>query len=148
MRAAWMAIVSAVVAGCGGGGDVTSVASTGTGAGTGTTDGDGRRHALATDSFLTFVQDQLSTLTEVEARPMFGGHGLYLGDRFFGIVWKGRCFLRTDAATRPRYVAAGSEPFRPNSRQTLAAYYEVPAAVLEDHEALVAWARDAAGGAR
>lgn len=34
-------------------------------------------------------------------------------------------------------------PFRPNERQTLKSYYEVPPEVLDDHEALLAWAREA-----
>lgn len=35
-------------------------------------------------------------------------------------------------------------PFRPNARQTLKNYREVPAEVLEDADELAAWARKAA----
>jgi DNA transformation protein len=34
-------------------------------------------------------------------------------------------------------------PFRPNERQTLKSYYEVPPEVLEDPEALRSWAGEA-----
>ena len=34
-------------------------------------------------------------------------------------------------------------PFRPNERQTLKSYYEVPPEVLADPEALLSWAREA-----
>ena len=34
-------------------------------------------------------------------------------------------------------------PFRPNERQTLKSYYEVPPEVLDDAEALFSWAREA-----
>jgi DNA transformation protein and related proteins len=95
-------------------------------------------------SFTAFVLDQLADLGEVQARAMFGGHGLYLGDAFFGIVYKGRLYFRTDEATRSGYVRLGMEPFRPNARQTLKSYYEVPVDVVEDGEALVRWARAAA----
>lgn len=93
-------------------------------------------------SFVRFVLDQLDDLG-VEARAMFGGHGLYAGDVFFGIVHQGRLYFKTDEASRPAYEERGMEPFRPNERQTLTTYYEVPADVLEDDEQLVAWARTA-----
>jgi DNA transformation protein len=35
------------------------------------------------------------------------------------------------------------KPFRPNSKQTLKTYYEVPVEVIEDSEQLVTWATDA-----
>jgi len=35
------------------------------------------------------------------------------------------------------------KPFRPNPRQTLKSYYEVPIHVVEDREQLAAWAEQA-----
>ena len=97
------------------------------------------------DSFREFVLDQLRGLGEVRCRGMFGGHGLYLGGTFFGIVYGGRLYFRTDAATRPAYAERGMSPFRPNDRQTLTSYYEVPAEIVEDREQLAIWAHQAAG---
>jgi len=91
--------------------------------------------------------DQLSGLGSVRCRAMFGGHGLYLGKRFFAILYRGRVFFRTDEAGRAAYAKRGMEPFRPNARQTLATYYEVPADVVEDPEELERWARRAAATA-
>jgi len=34
-------------------------------------------------------------------------------------------------------------PFRPSARQTLKSYYEVPVEVIEDADALAAWAKRA-----
>lgn len=95
------------------------------------------------DGFVTFVLDQLEDLGQVTSRAMFGGHGLYLGDTFFGIVFKDRLFLKVDETTRPRYEDHGMGPFQPNERQTMRSYYEVPVEVLEDADELVAWASDA-----
>ena len=92
------------------------------------------------DSFRQFVLDQLRTLGEVRSRAMFGGYGLYQGERFFGIIHGGRLFLKTDERTRPEYVARGLQPFRPNDRQVLKSYYEVPADVVDDAEGLAEWA--------
>lgn len=97
---------------------------------------------MGRDSFKDYILDQLSGL-DVSARAMFGGHGLYVGASFFAILHRDRLYFRTDAATRDRYTARGMEPFRPNARQTLASYYEVPADIVEDGELLTEWARAA-----
>lgn len=97
------------------------------------------------DSLKDFVLDQLDALEGVTCRAMFGGHGLYCGRIFFGIIYKERLFFRTTEATRPEYERRGMQPFRPNSNQTLQRYYEVPADVLEDRGILVEWARRALG---
>ena len=76
-----------------------------------------------------------------------GGHGLYLGGTFFGIVHKGALYFRTDELSRAAYVRAGSRPFNPKG-QELHRYYEVPAEILDDAHTLCAWARAAANTGR
>lgn len=95
------------------------------------------------DSFMVFVSEQLAPLSkkgELKSRAMFGAHGLYLGEKFFGIIHKGRLFLKTDAKSREKYIEKGMKPFRPNRKQTLENYFEIPADVLEDPEELCGWA--------
>ena len=94
-------------------------------------------------SFAAFVQDQLRGLGRVACRAMFGGFGLYQGKTFFGVIFKGRLYFKTDEASRAGYVARGMKPFRPSATQTLKTYYEVPVDILEDDELLIAWARRA-----
>jgi DNA transformation protein and related proteins len=103
---------------------------------------DGRR-ARPDPSLKDFVLEQLEALGPTRAQPMFGGWGLYCDEVFFGIAWGGRIFFKTDAVSRPQYEAAGSKPFRPNPKQTLQTYYEVPADVLEDAAEIERWASDA-----
>jgi DNA transformation protein len=98
---------------------------------------------VADDGFKDYVLDQLDGLGGVSARSMFGGHGLYRHDEFFGIVFDGSLYFRTDENTRTSYIDQGSEPFQPTPRQRLKNYYEVPADVIEERERLVEWARDA-----
>lgn len=95
------------------------------------------------ESFKDFILDQLSELEEPEARPMFGGFGLYQGDLFFGIIARGRLYLKTDETTVAPYRKMGMGPFRPNAKQTLKSYYEVPVEVLEDRDRLAEWAQKA-----
>jgi DNA transformation protein and related proteins len=96
------------------------------------------------DGFKDFILDQLSDLRGVTARAMFGGHGLYQRAQFFGIIHKGRLYFKVTAATTPRYKAHGMKSFRPNAKQTLTSFYEVPVDVIEDAEALTEWATEAA----
>ncbi len=95
------------------------------------------------ESFKSYIQDQLSGMRGVMFRPMFGGYGLYAGTRFFGIVFKGRLYFKTDAESASAYREQGMAAFRPSATQTLRNYYEVPPDVLEDGETLVQWAEEA-----
>ena len=96
------------------------------------------------ESFVAYVLDQLRSLDELGCRAMFGGHGLYRGATFFGILFDGRLYLKTDETTVREYARRGMRPFRPNDRLLLKTYYEVPADVLENRERLTAWAAEAA----
>jgi DNA transformation protein and related proteins len=53
----------------------------------------------------------LAPLGAVRARRMFGGHGIYIDDLFVAVIGFERLYLKTDAASRERFKAAGGEPF-------------------------------------
>lgn len=97
------------------------------------------------DSFKEFVLDQLGALPELRARAMFGAHGLYSGDKFFGILDEGRLFFKTNPTNQSDYTTRGMEPFTYESKGKVMtmAYHEVPLDVLENSHELVAWARKA-----
>ena len=97
------------------------------------------------ESFKDFVLDQLQELDDVEARRMFGGHGLYQDETFFGILHKGELFFKIDASTVGEYRRRKMKPFRPNAKQTLKSYYQVPVDIIEDADELRAWAAQAIG---
>ena len=89
------------------------------------------------------ITDRLSGLGDISARAMFGGHGLYWRGVIFGIAHRERLYLKVDERSKPAFEARGMGPFRPNERQTLKSYYEVPPEVLADPEALLSWAGEA-----
>ena len=97
------------------------------------------------DSFKEFVLDQLSALPDVRAKAMFGAHGIYSGDHFFGILDEGRLFFKTDAVNAADYTARGMDAFTYESKgKTMTmAYHEVPPDVLEQPHELTRWARKA-----
>lgn len=98
------------------------------------------------DAFHEGVMARLAPLDGLRSRAMFGGWGLYAASTFFGIVYRGRLYLRTTPATRGEYASRGSGPFRPSATQTLWDYYDVPADVWADEAVLLAWARAAVQG--
>ena len=105
----------------------------------------------ADHSFVGYVLDQLREVVGLGCRAMFGGHGLYLGPTFFGIVFQGRLYFKTDETSAADYARRGMQPFRPGDKQVLRTYYEVPADVVEDRRQLADWAEAAArcaGGAK
>ena len=97
------------------------------------------------DSFKEFVLDQLGALPELRAKAMFGAHGIYCGEKFFGILDEGRLFFKTDAATQADYTARGMGPFtyEMKGKVMTMAYHEVPPDILENAPELTDWARRA-----
>jgi len=100
-----------------------------------------------TDSFVTFVLEQLDPLGPIVSKRMFGGVGLYAGDLFFALIAGDVLYLKADESTRDAREKAGARPFqpfpdRPKGKGRMQ-YYSVPAAILEDAEALLAWAKAA-----
>ena len=102
------------------------------------------RSLRVTPEFRDFVLDQLAGVRELRSKRMFGGLGLYSGERFFGIVAADELFFKVGDENRSAYEAAGSEPFRPvAARPVSMSYWRVPIEVLEDPAELRVWAQDA-----
>ena len=95
---------------------------------------------MAGENLKESVLDQLSVIGEITIRPMFGGHGLYWRETIFGILFRSKLHFKVDDRSMGDFVSRGMGPFRPNERQTLKSYYEVPPEVLADPEALLSWA--------
>ena len=102
------------------------------------------RSLRVTPEFRDFVLDQLAGVPQLRPRAMFGGVGLYSGERFFAIVAADELFFKVDDRNRGDYEVAGSEPFRPVAdRPVSMSYFRVPIEVLEDPTELTDWARAA-----
>jgi len=99
---------------------------------------------MPTDSFVTFILEQLATLDGLRCKRMFGGYGLYSDASFFGIVFDGRLYFKTNPDTLAEYLKYQAAVFAPSEKQVLKNYREVPVDILEDSERLLIWARKAA----
>jgi DNA transformation protein len=100
-------------------------------------------------SFRTFIIDQLGrAVPQIRARSMFGGVGLYAGDLFFALIDDDTLYLKVDDVNQPDFVARDMGPFRPYGEDgEEMQYYEVPADLLDDPEALRPWAEQAIAAA-
>ncbi len=102
---------------------------------------------MPVDTFSEFVADQLAGLDGLVIKKMFGGSGLYLNKKFFGILFSGKLYFKTGTGTLSRYLAENSKPFvyskKGKKPVRLKDYYEVPVGILEDRKALKSWALEA-----
>jgi DNA transformation protein len=99
---------------------------------------------MTNNSFRDFVLEQLATLAGLRCKRMFGGHGLYCGEQFFGIVHDGRLYFKTHSDTLADYLRHQAAVFAPSEKQVLKNYREVPVEILEDARELTIWAMKAA----
>ena len=97
-----------------------------------------------TDDFLQYVLEQLAGLGHVVPRHMFGGVGLYHEERFFGLIAGDTLYLKVNDSNRGDYEARNMGRFRPFADRPhwSMTYYELPADILEDAEACMAWAQN------
>ena len=92
-------------------------------------------------SFLTFVLEQLDGVRALVTKRMFGGVGIYSDGVFFAIIDNDTLFFKVDEELAARYRAAGMPPFQPiPGKPPMMGYYQVPPRVLEDADELRAWA--------
>ena len=92
--------------------------------------------------FVTHALELLAGVGPVQARRMFGGHGLYARGVMFGLLDDDELFLKTDEVSRPRFVEAGCRCWvyvARNTRMENTSYYRPPDEAHEDPEAMLAW---------
>jgi DNA transformation protein len=95
--------------------------------------------------FVDFVVELMQTLGPVEARRMFGGHGLFIDGLMFALVADATLYLKVDAQTVAQYTDQGLEPFTYLRRGKVCAlrYYQPPEVVLEDQQQMRLWGNQA-----
>ena len=88
------------------------------------------------------LEASLTPLGAFRSRPMFGGHGLYLDDVFFGLIAYDRLYLKSDQENRGKFLKAKSKPFTFESERKgviTTSYWQCPADALKDARKLRQW---------
>lgn len=96
------------------------------------------------------IEELFAPLGPVAVKRMFGGFGVYADGLIFALCIDGEIYLKADEATRPRFAAAGSQPFiyQGKNKPITVSYWRLPGEAFEDEEALRHWAGLALGAAR
>lgn len=96
--------------------------------------------------FLDYIYDLLRPLGPLNQRRMFGGHCLYRGGIPFAVVFDDTLYFKVDDSNREDFQSHGIHDsiraFEKDKSMTIS-YYEVPADIMEDRDALCTWARKA-----
>lgn len=95
--------------------------------------------------FVNSLQEVFERFGRIEARRMFGGHGLYHEGRMFGLVAGDTLYLKTDAESVAHFDRLGLPAFQylRGGKTMQTSYREAPAEVFEDREEAAAWGRRA-----
>ena len=94
------------------------------------------------ESYVTYVLEQLEGVRGVVTRRMFGGIGIYADGAFFAVIDNDTLFFKVDDELRPQYRARRMTAFAPMpGKPAMEGYYQVPPGVLEDADELARWAK-------
>lgn len=93
--------------------------------------------------FLALVTEQLAGLGTITARRMFGGQGLYCDGLFIAIISGEKLYFKVDAQTQPEFEARGLPRlgYRARGKTVQLMYYEAPAEVFDEAQAMRDWSR-------
>jgi DNA transformation protein len=93
------------------------------------------------DEFLNYVLEQMAFIHGLNARAMFGGYGIYQDGIIFAIIVDDMLYLKTNGQTQADFEAKGLRPFSYTARgKTMTMqYYEAPAEVFEEADAMRYW---------
>lgn len=100
--------------------------------------------------FIAHMLELLGARGTIEARRMFGGHGLYRDGMVFALVLDDTLYLKTDELTRPAFEAQGLAPFtyRNGTRDVVTSYWTAPPEALDSPAVMREWKERALAAAR
>ena len=104
-----------------------------------------RAYSLRMKEFIRYCVELLEALGPVRVKPMFGAHGLYVDEIFMALIGSDeQLYLKVDEQSRPRFEAAGCEPFRfveKSGEVMTMSYYKPPEEAMESPALMRPWAR-------
>ena len=105
---------------------------------------------VASDSFATFLREQLAPLGRVTARRMFGKTGVFCDGLMFGMVTEDLLYLRVDDGNRAAIEEASVLPplnYEKQGRTIDLSFWRARDWLLDEPDEMVAWSRAALGAA-
>jgi DNA transformation protein and related proteins len=93
--------------------------------------------------FVQSLHEVFERMGRIEARRMFGGHGLYHDGRMFGLVARDTLYLKADGQTLAEFERRGLPAFgyEREGRRMEMSYRQAPEEIFEDREEALRWGR-------
>ena len=95
--------------------------------------------------FVNHVVEMMQTVGPVNAKRMFGGHGIFLEGLMFGLIADNDLYLKVDDKNRDDFTTRGLEPFSyfKKEKEFKLSYYQAPEEALESAEVMREWGNKA-----
>ena len=102
------------------------------------------------NEFIEYLLEQMQGVGPINARAMFGGHGIYHDGIMFALVADDVLYFKTDEANRPEFEQRGLSPFLYERKDKVISmsYNEAPGEVLDDPDEMTYWAQSAVDASR
>lgn len=92
------------------------------------------------------AEEIFASFGPVRCKLMFGGSGVFVGDRMFALEARGVLYLKSDETTAAEFERESCEPFSYDAkggRRVITSYRRAPERLLEDPDEMAVWARRA-----
>lgn len=99
---------------------------------------------MADAEFIAFLVDQLSPISGLRSKKMFGEYCLFFDDKIVAIISKDyRIFVKANPQTLPLFLAENAEQFHyfAKGKVQKMQYWSIPELAIEEADELVKWIR-------
>ncbi len=99
---------------------------------------------MADAEFISFLLDQLSPISGLRSKKMFGEYCLFYGEKIVAIISKDyRIFVKTNDETLPFFLAENAEQFTYFAKGKVQKmhYWTIPELAVEEPDELIKWIR-------
>ena len=95
------------------------------------------------DPFINHLLELMVDFGSVNARRMFGGHGIFRDGLMFGLVADGEFYVKADDENRDQFVNSELSQFAYDKagKTVMMSYYALPESALEDADEILVWVR-------
>lgn len=93
--------------------------------------------------FIDFLHEVFEQFGPIQAKRMFGGHGLYHDGLMFGLVVDNQLYLKVDEDNRSFFTDLQLGPFifEMKGKPVHLSYHQAPESLLDERDVAALWAR-------
>lgn len=97
------------------------------------------------NEFVSYVVDLMQPVGPVEAKRMFGGHGIFLQGLMFALIADDVLYFKVDKTTIDEFESLGKQAFTymKKGKPCVLRYFQAPEQALEDVDEMKIWANRA-----